>query len=491
MAKKSDLPDVGSFGAAFEDFMQAMTSAAERPESDLLKRVREHLGTDPRELPSTAASWPTTDHPNVQLALDDVLADAEVLGYNAPQLAMFGVSVSALLAGQGMTGPIALGPVQYTDVAVGDGRVVQCVSAGLYLARYEDAPVALVLSRSERPYGSHVIKLEGISPRRPAVEALFSALRDAMREHNVFRGQVISLHMGEDRSVSVQYHRVSEVSGAQVILPVGTLGRIERHSVGLADHAEALRQSGRHLKRGILLHGPPGTGKTLTVRYLIGAMPGRTTILLTGRGLGLIEQALAIARELVPATVVFEDIDLVAAERTMPMATGGPLFDLLNQMEGLDEDADLLFLLTTNRPDVVEPALAARPGRIDLAVEIPLPDDNAREQLLRLYAQGIELDSGRMAELIERTEGTSGAFVKELMRQAAVRAAMAGREAETDDVVEALDELLSDRALLTRRLLGQPAEGTPSDSAAAPPFPAMLQALTAAGLPIPPGIMGQ
>ncbi|MGH2949311.1 MAG: AAA family ATPase [Solirubrobacteraceae bacterium] len=78
-------------------------------------------------------------------------------------------------------------------------------------------------------------------------------------------------------------------------------------------------------------------------------MRGRTTVLLTGRGLGLIEQALAIARELAPATVVFEDIDLVAAECTLPVGHHDILFELLNQMEGLGEDADLLFILTTNR----------------------------------------------------------------------------------------------------------------------------------------------
>ena len=131
-------------------------------------------------------------------------------------------------------------------------------------------------------------------------------------------------------------------------------------------------------------------------------MPGRTTILLTGRGLGLIEQALAIARDLEPATVVFEDVDLVAAERTFEFGGGGPLFELLNQMEGLAEDADLLFLLTSNRPDVLEPALAARPGRVDLALEIPLPDAAARARLLGLYAAGIEYDE---AEAVERTEG--------------------------------------------------------------------------------------
>jgi ATP-dependent 26S proteasome regulatory subunit len=128
----------------------------------------------------------------------------------------------------------------------------------------------------------------------------------------------------------------------------------------------------------VLLHGPPGTGKTLSTMYLLHAMAGRTTILLTGRGLGLIEQVLGIGRDLAPATFVFEDIDLVAAERTMEFGSRGVLFELLNQMEGLAEDEDLLFVLTTNRPDLIEPALAARPGRVDLALEISLPDASGR-----------------------------------------------------------------------------------------------------------------
>src|SRR4051794_4688890 len=166
-----ELPDAGAFGAAFEDFMHAMTAAATRPESDLAARIREHLGADPRELPSTATTFPATDHPNVQLALDDVLGDAEVLGYSGQHLEMFGVGLNELLSGQGRTGPIALGPVQYTDVPVGDDRVVQCVSAGPYLARRGDAPVAVALSHTERPFQANGIRLEGVSPERNAVGA--------------------------------------------------------------------------------------------------------------------------------------------------------------------------------------------------------------------------------------------------------------------------------------------------------------------------------
>src|SRR5207244_13357578 len=109
---------------------------------------------------------------------------------------------------------------------------------------------------------------------------------------------------------------------------------------------------GRHLKRGLLVHGAPGTGKTLTAMYLAGEISGRTVLLLTGRGLGLIEQSCALARTLQPSIIILEDVDLVAEERTRREAgcAQALLFDLLNQMDGFADDADVLFLLTTNRP---------------------------------------------------------------------------------------------------------------------------------------------
>jgi cell division protease FtsH len=76
---------------------------------------------------------------------------------------------------------------------------------------------------------------------------------------------------------------------------------------------------------------------------------------------------------MLPAVVVLEDVDLVAEERSFGPASNPVLFDLLDSMDGAAPDADLLFLLTTNRADLLEPALAARPGRVDVAVEIACP----------------------------------------------------------------------------------------------------------------------
>jgi len=113
-----------------------------------------------------------------------------------------------------------------------------------------------------------------------------------------------------------------------------------------------------------------------------------TVIVISGRALGRIREACSVARTLQPAIIVVADVDLIAEQREARPGEHPLLFQLLNEMDGLNSAADVTFLLTTNRADLLEPALAARPGRVDLAVELPLPDADARRQLVRLYQSG-------------------------------------------------------------------------------------------------------
>jgi len=128
-------------------------------------------------------------------------------------------------------------------------------------------------------------------------------------------------------------------------------------------------------------------------------------------------------------------------------------------MDGLAEDADELFLLTTNRPDVLEPALAARPGRIDQSVELPLPDATDRRRLIELYARGLELHTQHLDDVVERLHGASPAHVKELLRKAAL---LAAEETDGPIAVEdrhllaALDELVVASAEARASLFAQP-----------------------------------
>ena len=307
-------------------------------------------------------------------------------------------------------------------------------------------------------------------------------------ERNVFRGHVICFGaevFGPRRQELLSFLERPEVGREQVILPPDLLERIERQVVGVGRQVSWLRASGQHLKRGVLLHGPPGTGKTHTVCYLLGQMPGVTVVVLTGAALGQIAAACSVARALQPSMVVVEDVDLIAEQRDSRAGQHPLLFQLLNEMDGLGEDADVTFLLTTNRADLLEPALAQRPGRVDHAAGLPLPDADARRRLMRLYQHDLVLDLASPAAVIAQTEGVTASFLKELLRRAAMYAAEdaagqgPGAEVDRGDAAArpltvrdvhmnaALDELLDSRNQLTRALLGaRAAQGPP-----APPEP--------------------
>src|SRR5262249_44581629 len=228
----------------------------------------------------------------------------------------------------------------------------------------------------------------------------------------------------------------------------------------VASHKERLRAAGQHLKRGLLLYGPPGVGKTHTIRYLLGRLTETTVVEISGSALHLIGEASSVARALQPSMVVVEDVDLIAGYRDMHDGDNALLFELLNEMDGLDDDSDVVFVLTTNRADLLEPALAERPGRVDQAVELTLPDGAARRRLFELYRGGLQLDDSRLDDVIARTDGVTASFIKELLRRAALVAAQRepGSEGElsvsADDLDEALEELLGSRNAMTRALLG-------------------------------------
>src|SRR5581483_9580231 len=117
-------------------------------------------------------------------------------------------------------------------------------------------------------------------------------------------------------------------------------------------------------------------------------------------------QYFQLARFLQPAMVVIEDVDLIArAREDMRNPCEESLLNkLLNEMDGLREDAAVLFILTTNRPESLEAALASRPGRIDQAIEFPLPNDQGRAKLVALYGRGMNVPGEVAKVIVGRTE---------------------------------------------------------------------------------------
>jgi SpoVK/Ycf46/Vps4 family AAA+-type ATPase len=295
-------------------------------------------------------------------------------------------------------------------------------------------------------------------PVRQAQEVLGELERES-RRLNVYRAQLVEVGLTPMGTVSLEFLDRPTTGRTDVVLPEVVLERIERHALGVAEHRAALVAAGQHLKRGLLLFGPPGTGKTHTAGYLLGRMTDYTRLVLTGRSLGAVGSVTELARELQPAVVVLEDVDLVAADRSFGPGGSPVLFDLLDAMDGAAADADLLFVLTTNRADLLEPALAARPGRVDVAVEIDLPDAAARRRLLELYGRQVPLDlsDADVQAVVERSDGVTASFLKELLRRAVLEALHDGSaltRVTGGHLARALDDLLDSTQSVTRTLLG-------------------------------------
>ena len=419
-------------------------------------------GTPRSQLVTRSREFPGHMRADVQVAIDKL--------FGSP-LHFFGIheeyryetlGFSALMK-QGRNAP-AIAPPQYHDVDIGEAQPVKCLHNGMWLCRTGELRYAALLSLHREYRDEAAIRIEIAVPTGADgdafVQRCFVELENAVDAARSYRGKILSLDGGAEyrgRSRGVTVHRLPAVDREEVILPQRTLTLLDRNVLGFVENRPALRHLGQSTRKGILLYGPSGTGKTHTIRYLATNLPGHTTLIVTAEQVALLGAYMNLARLLQPAMVVIEDVDLIARDRDeMGPCEESLLNKLLNEMDGLKEDAEILFVLTTNRPEQLESALAGRPGRIDQAIEVPLPDDVGRTKLVQLYGRGLPLDQTIVGEVAQRTRGVSAAFIKELMRRIA-QASIArdgGSSVETGDVGEALDEMLFAGGKLNVKLLG-------------------------------------
>jgi ATPase family associated with various cellular activities (AAA) len=434
--------------------------------SRLRKTLLKHFGISADEIATSGRQFPITARVDIQSAIQDVLrsyTDTRLIGILSPDPHQPPTLAQTLAAGERFGTDV--GPLEHDEIDVGESAPVRCLKNGLWLSRAKDLSFAVMMAPSGR-FGLRTgVQVEIAVPASASgaelSQKLFRELQLLVSQARTYRGRIISLEghidpMGGGSSVKV--HRLARVNRDDVILPRKTLAMLDHNVAGFMAIREQLKSLQFQARKGLLFYGPPGTGKTYTIHYLASQLPNHTTLLVTAEQVGLLGEYFRLARFLQPSMMVIEDVDLIARERTH---MHGPdeevlLNKLLNEMDGLQEDAAVLFVLTTNRPDQIEPALASRPGRIDQAIEFPLPDDEGRRKLAKLYARGLEISEDLLMMIVSRTKGVSGAFIKELMRRCAqFQIELSGGSVLMQPAVDAaIEEMLFTGGALNRRLLG-------------------------------------
>lgn len=422
----------------------------------LRKPVEQFLGCDLAKAQAVSHEVKPFERIDLQRTLDRWVAEAgsevQEFGYTAE-----GYFSDDSLVRYLVTDELIRAPVERTQLESGLGQRLDCVVRGLFLLSRGEKTAALAFRPGRFSHDFPVVEV--IASTREAARDVLTALLEEARRESAYKGRTLTLEAGGRRDgVTIRFQAMRATKREQMVLPEELIRVVERNVLGMLRQAETLKEAGRSVRRGLLFHGPPGTGKTLMVRYLAGACPDHTIIVLTGAQQGLLREACQAARLLAPSIVILEDVDLVAEDRERNRCAA-LLHELLNEMDGIGERDQVTFLLTTNRPEALEPALAARPGRVDQAVYFPLPDEGCRARLFEVYGRGLDLTAIDLARWVNQTDGVSPAFIEELLRKAALAAAERGEASRPlrlveSDVQEAIRDLVQFGGDLTQKLLG-------------------------------------
>jgi len=218
--------------------------------------------------------------------------------------------------------------------------------------------------------------------------------------------------------------------------------------VDFLHNPEKYKEIGAKIPKGVLLMGPPGTGKTLLAKAVAGeskvpffSISGSEFVeMFVGMGAARVRDLFKQAQEKAPCIVFIDEIDTIGKSRNIG-AVGNDereqtLNQLLTEMDGFDADKGVVILAATNRPETLDKALL-RPGRFDRRIPVELPDLRGREEILKVHAKNVKLDSDVDFNVIARsTSGASGADLANIINEGALRAVRHGRKTITQNDLE-------------------------------------------------------
>ncbi len=197
-------------------------------------------------------------------------------------------------------------------------------------------------------------------------------------------------------------------------------------------YVEKFKEIGINPPSGVLLYGPPGTGKTMIAKAIANESSANFISIKgpeifnkwVGESEKKIRDVFKKARQVAPSIIFFDEIDAITSHRNNQDLSGvskNVVAQLLTEMDGISKLKDIIIIGATNRIDIVDPAFL-RPGRFDVKLEIPLPDEKSREQIINVYLSKMKVEGKiNIKKIVKETEGFSGAHIEEIIRNSGMK----------------------------------------------------------------------
>jgi ATP-dependent metallopeptidase hflB len=272
-----------------------------------------------------------------------------------------------------------------------------------------------------------------------------------------------SIQAGGSQAMSFGKSKAKMLLDSKVKTTFKDVAGIDEEKKELEEIVDFLKNGDKYIKlgaripKGVLLVGPPGTGKTLMAKAVAGeagvpffSISGSDFVeMFVGVGASRVRDLFEQAKKHQPCIIFIDEIDAVGRQRGAGMGGGHDereqtLNQLLVEMDGFDENTNIIVIAATNRPDILDNALL-RPGRFDRQIYINAPDVRGREQILKVHAKNKQLEPEvDLKTLAKRTPGFTGADLQNLLNEAALLAARKNKEKiSMGDIDNSIDRVIA------------------------------------------------
>lgn len=228
---------------------------------------------------------------------------------------------------------------------------------------------------------------------------------------------------GERFTPKYDFLEMEEYNWDSIIISDTHRKLMQRNVVDFINHTQVYAEHGVKTSRGLILCGPPGTGKTLSCKVVMNQVDA--TCIYVSRDsiddIGDISRLYKLARKLAPTLVIIEDIDTLGGISRLD-ADHPLLGEFLNALDGVEPNDGVITIATTNYSNKLDWAIADRPGRFDIRIDLGYPDADIRKGIIQQYLESFTTDKININSLVRNTDGLSGAYLQEIVRLAFMKA---------------------------------------------------------------------